>query len=69
MLLHLLLFFPLGGAGTDESGDVGLVRRRLDAHGESSRGTGGVLGLVAPDGVSEGVFGNGPGAVEWVAAG
>jgi len=33
------------------------------------RGAGGVLGFVAADSVSEGVFGDGPGAVEGVAVG
>ena len=69
VLLHLLVFFPFGGAGVDESGDVGLVGGRLDADGESGGGAGGVLGFVTADGVSEGVFGDGPRAVERVAVG
>ena len=69
LLLHLLVLFVLGGAGAEESGDVGLVGRRLDAHGEGSGGAGGVLGFVAADGVSEGVFGDRPGTVEGVAVG
>ena len=47
----------------------GSIGRGLDTHGERSGGAGGVLGFVAADGVSEGVFGDGPGAVEGVAAG
>jgi len=46
-----------------------LVRGRLDAHGESGGGAGGVLGLVAANGVSEGVFGDRPRTLEgsWLA--
>jgi hypothetical protein len=69
MLLHLLVFLVFRGAGVDESGDVGFVGRRLDADGERGGGAGGVLGFVAANGVSEGVFGDGPGAVERVAVG
>ena len=69
VLLHLLVLGVLGGAGADESGDVRLVRRRLDAGSERGGRAGGVLGFVAADGVSKGVFGNRPGAVEGVAAG
>ena len=69
VLLHLLVFFPFGGARADESADEGLVGRRLDADSESGGGAGGVLGFVAADGVSESVFGDGPGAVEGVAVG
>ena len=69
VLLHLLVFFEFRRAGVDESGDVGLVGRRLDADGEGGGGAGGVLGFVAADGVSEGVFGDGPGTVEGVAVG
>ena len=66
VLLHLLLFFVFGIVGGDESGGVGLVGRRLDALPEAGGGAGGVLGFVAADGVSEGVFGDGPGAEERV---
>ena len=69
VLLHLLVFFVVGVAGRDESRGEGLVRRRLDAGGQGSGGASGVLGFVAADGVSEGVFGDGPGAVEGVATG
>ena len=69
MLLHLLVFFVFRGARGDESGGEGLVGRRLDADGETCGGAGGVLGFVTADGVSEGVFGDGPGAVERVAIG
>ncbi len=69
VLLHLLVFLVFGGAGVDESGDVRLVGRRLDADGERGCGAGGVLGFVAADGVSESVFGDGPRAVERVAVG
>jgi hypothetical protein len=64
VLLHLLVFFVVGVAGRDESGDEGLVGRRLDADGESGGGAGGILGFVAADGVSEGVLGGRPGTVE-----
>jgi hypothetical protein len=68
-LLHLLVLFVFGGAGVDESGVVGLVGGRLDGNGESGGGAGCVLGFVAANSVSEGVFGDGPGAIEGVAAG
>jgi hypothetical protein len=66
LLLHLLVLGVFRGAGGDESGDVGLVGRRFDAFGQSGGGAGGILGFVAADGVSEGVFGDRPGAVEGV---
>ena len=69
VVLHVLVLFPFGGARADESADEGLVGRRLDADSESGGGAGGVLGFVAADGVSESVFGDGPGAVERVAVG
>ena len=69
VLLHLLVFFVFGSAGVDESGDVGLVGWRLYSHSEGGGGAGGVLGFVAADGVSEGVFGDRPGTVERVSVG
>jgi hypothetical protein len=56
VLLHLLVFDAFRSFGTDESGDEGLVRRRLYTDGQSYGGGGGVLGFVASDGVSEGVY-------------
>ena len=69
LLLHLLLFFVAGVVGSDESGGVGLVGWRFDSDGETGGGAGGELGLVAADGVSEGVFGDRPGSVEGVPVG
>ena len=69
VLLHLLVLFIIRVAGRDQAGGEGLIGRGLDTHGERSGSARGVLGFVAADGVSEGVFGDGPGAVEGVAAG
>jgi hypothetical protein len=57
VLLHLLVFDAFRSFVTDESGDEGLVRRPLYTDGQSyGGGGGGVLGFVASDGVSEGVY-------------
>ena len=69
VLLHLLLFFVAGVVGSDESGGIGLIGRGFDSDGEAGGRAGGELGFVAPDGVSEGVFGDGPGSVEGVPVG